>query len=266
MSSYIIGDLQGCYDKLKQLLTTINFCARTDYLYFTGDLVNRGGQSLEVLRFIYENRASMNSVLGNHDLHFLAEYEKKPEQRKNNQELERVYGAEDAPQLVNWLRHRPLMIELDQYLITHAGIDPAWDLPQSRQCARYLESLLKGHHYQNTLVNMYGNTPNRWQRQLKNDDRLRTIVNSFTRMRYCYPDGGLHFDYKGRIDERPSGLIPWFHQSTRISIDKTIVFGHWSALGFYQNSDVICLDTGAVWGHELLAMKLAQPLDFIYAN
>lgn len=255
MATYAIGDVQGCFESLTSLLTKINFDDSCDQLWFTGDLVNRGPQSLETLRFVYQHRENIISVLGNHDLHLLARYYGVRE--KNNDTLDEVLTAPDADELMHFLLRLPLLHTANNFCMSHAGIAPLWSIAKAKALAAEAEHELQ-HDTKNVLREMYGNEPDLWQENLTGYDRLRCIINYFTRMRYCYADGRLDFFCKKKLSKQPPELIPWFILRKQIIGDHDkIIFGHWAALeGITQEKNIFALDTGCVWGNCLSAMRL----------
>ena len=267
MSTYAIGDVQGCYDELQRLLDSLHFDPARDRLWFTGDLVNRGPKSLQTLRLAREFDAV--SVLGNHDLHLLAVSEGIDDHRGNSDTLGPVLAAHDRDELLAWLRARPLLhhdAELG-FAMIHAGLAPQWDLDTAKSCAAEVETVLRGPDYREFFAHMYGNEPDRWpapgEPALTGMDRLRFIVNCFTRLRYCGPDGRLALKAKGAPGTQPDGAIPWFEIPGRASRGTKIVFGHWSTLGYRAAEDVWALDTGCLWGGQLTALHLGpDPVAF----
>ncbi len=258
MSTYAIGDIQGCYDELQQLLQQIQFDPAEDTLWFTGDLVNRGPKSLETLRFVKGLGESAITVLGNHDLHLLAVWQNKHKHFNSNDGLRAVFEADDGEQLLQWLRVQPLMhydAKLD-YAMIHAGLPPQWDRDEALARAAEVEKVLRGRKFHEFLGHMYGNKPTRWSEKLDGWDRLRFIVNCFTRLRFCKADGKLEFKHKGEVKNAPEGYLPWFEVAPRNSRQQRLVFGHWSALGLYQQHNVHSIDTGCLWGGALTALQL----------
>lgn len=258
MTTYAIGDIQGCFVELGALLETIHFNPEKDCLWFTGDLVNRGPRSLDVLRFVKSLGAAQFTVLGNHDLHLLARaYDVQLPRRDDT--LDDILSAHDKIELIEWLRHRPLLHydkTLD-YVMTHAGLAPAWSLETARQLAQEVEVLLRGESPELFLKNMYGNTPDHWDENLSGFERYRCITNFLTRMRFCFADGRLDLAYKGEIAGKPNELIPWFDVPNRVNANEKIIFGHWAALnGKTDAPNIYALDTGCVWGNCLTAMRL----------
>ena len=261
MATYVIGDLQGCYDEFRALLDKLQFDPDQDQLWLCGDLVNRGPKSLDCLRFVRTIEHSVISVLGNHDLHLLAVSENAGSSRDAG--LQTLLDAPDANELIDWLRHRPLLHydnELD-YCLVHAGIYPRWTLSEARQYASELETVLRSDQYHDFFKHMYGDQPALWSEQLEGWDRLRFICNAFTRMRFCRSDGSLELSVKGSPDSPPPGCSPWFRFPQRTAIETTIFFGHWSTLGLRVESNIHALDTGCVWGGQLIAYEIGQPPD-----
>lgn len=257
MATYAIGDIQGCFHELMQLLERIAYDPSCDTLWFTGDLVNRGPRSLEVLRFVKGLGDGAVTVLGNHDLHLLAVSEGKHRHFKPSDTLDAVLRAEDREELMAWLRRQPLLHydpTLDRALV-HAGLAPQWDLPMAQACAAEVESVLRGPDYRDFIDHMYGNKPDRWSEDLRGWDRLRFAVNCFTRIRFVTGDGALDFAHKGALDSAGEHL-PWFRFPGRRSAAVPILFGHWSTLGFHGGDNVFALDTGCLWGGALTALRL----------
>jgi len=260
VATYAIGDVQGCFNQLEQLLQRIDFDPATDRLRFAGDLVNRGPRSLDVLRFVRSLGECAISVLGNHDLHLLAAAHglRKP---SKDDTLDEILQAPDREELLNWLRQLPMMHENPQsgLALVHAGFSPQWSLDDARLCARELESAIRGPRLRSFLKHMYGNSPKRWDDGLKGTDRLRYITNAFTRMRYCHKDGTLDFSEKKPPGQQSKGLRPWFAVPHRRNTDVPIAFGHWATLQTTQPLDPIHnvhhLDTGCVWGGTLSALR-----------
>ena len=254
---WAIGDIQGCYESLQKLLRAVAFDASHDTLWLAGDLVNRGPQSLEVLRFAYAHRERVKVVLGNHDLTLLAAYWGiKP----SNPTLDPVLNAPDAPELIEWLRRQPFL-HTDfalGYAMAHAGISPEFDLGTAQEYARRIEAKLQSDHAAEWLARMFEHGSPRFDRKAKPEDIDRYIVSAFTRMRYCYNDHRLDFKQKGAPtpEVHAKGMKPWFECGGRKPIELKIVFAHWSTLGLYRDEHVVCLDTGCVWGGKLTVMRL----------
>lgn len=257
MSIYAIGDIQGCFDELLKLLDTISFDSNKDQLWFVGDLVNRGPKSLETLRFVKSLGDGAVTVLGNHDLHLLAASCSAETENKQDS-LRQVLEAPDRDELIDWLRRRPLFHHNDEFFMVHAGLPPQWDSKIAQEMAVLAEQALRGPDYHVFLKQMYGNEPNLWSRELSGVDRLRFVINCFTRLRYCDNEGRLDFDFSGPPGTQPKHLLPWFEAPNRKSADMRIVCGHWSALGYYEASNCIAIDTGCLWGGQLTAVELGK--------
>lgn len=257
MARYAIGDIQGCCDELKALLARLDWSADRDEIWFVGDLVNRGPQSLETLRFVRALGANATVVLGNHDLHLLALAYGSKRKEKGGDTLEPILAAPDRDQLLEWLVTRPLAVydEPRGDFLVHAGLVPEWTPRGAAKLAREVEALLR--EDARTLFDaMYGNKPNRWDPALRGMDRLRFVINVFTRMRYVALDGTVDLKQKGAPGEQAEGFVPWFDAPERASRDVRVVCGHWSTLGLLRRKDVLALDTGCVWGGALTAVNL----------
>ncbi|MEX2482878.1 MAG: symmetrical bis(5'-nucleosyl)-tetraphosphatase [Gammaproteobacteria bacterium] len=263
MATYAVGDVQGCHRELMALLTAVDFAPGRDRLWLTGDLVNRGPQSAEVLRTIMALGDSAVCVLGNHDLHLLA-LALLPEHRPRRRDtLGDVLDAPDRDALIAWLRQRPLL-HVDTRLgvaMVHAGVPPQWTLSTAADCAREVEQTLRDPQAAvDFLRTMYGDTPVRWRSDVNGLERLRFITNCLTRMRYCTGSGDLDLAEKGPPRDDLDDLVPWYAMPGRCSRDTTIVFGHWSTLHLNaedcRRHNVYPLDTGAVWGESLTALRL----------
>ncbi len=262
MSTYCFGDIHGCYDELEKLLRIINYDCSKDQLWFVGDLVNRGPKSLEVLRLI-KTLPNTKIVLGNHDLHLLNFYYKIVD--FDAATLENILTAPDGKELVEWLRMQPLLHYSQEHncLLVHAGVYPAWNLAQSLTYAKEAENILHGANYLEFLKHMYGNQPTKWCDTLGDWERLRFIINAFTRMRLCDLAGNLEFNYTGDIQAIPPGYFPWFKISWRKLQNTKILFGHWAALqGETSESNAIALDTGCIWGGSLTALRIEDNVRF----
>lgn len=257
MATYAIGDLQGCYDSLLGLLDKLKFDKSKDTLWFAGDLVNRGTDSLATLRLVKSLGDRAVTVLGNHDLHLLAiAYGVKT---TRSPDLQQILDAEDKDELLHWLSTRPLLHHDPglNFTLAHAGIYPHWTLKQAQDCAGELEQILKT-NLAEFLNNMYGDKPEQWDNALTGFDRLRFICNCFTRMRYCHKDSSLDFTSNGAPGTIPEGAVPWFEVTTRKTSEQRLLFGHWSTLGMINKKDVYALDTGCVWGGKLTALRIDQ--------
>ena len=254
MATYAIGDVQGDYAALQGLLEKFEFNRDEDTVWFVGDLVNRGPDSLGVLRFVKDLGDRAITVLGNHDLHLLA-FASGAEGPRQRDTLQPILSAADRDELIDWLRERPLVHFEEGFLLVHAGILPEWDLATVLDLAAEVEAALRAPDYQTFLAGLYGNEPKRWDARLRGIDRLRLTINVLTRMRMLGDDGALDFAYKGHPNEAPRDLTPWF-ELPRASGSTAIVCGHWSALGLMLRDDLVALDSGCVWGRQLSAVRL----------
>ena len=247
MATYAIGDVQGCFDELQALLRKVEF-SNTDRLWFVGDLVNRGPKSLEVLRFVRDLGKRAVTVLGNHDLHLVAQYEG-VEKLKAKDTFQDVLAAADAGELVAWLRRQPLIHAEGGYALVHAGLLPQWSIAKAQRLGAEVSAALQAPEF---LAHMYGDKPDRWDDALTGWDRLRVIVNAMTRMRYCDRTGRMDLSRAGT--EPAKGYLRWFE--ARAPERTTVLFGHWSQLGLVVRPGFIGLDSGCIWGGRLSALRL----------
>jgi bis(5'-nucleosyl)-tetraphosphatase (symmetrical) len=250
MATYAIGDVQGCFDELTQLLAKVNF-EKADHLWFVGDLVNRGPKSLDVLRFVRDLGARAATVLGNHDLHLIAQHAGVERPHKGDT-FQDVLEAADADQLVDWLRTQPMVHVEGAYAMVHAGLLPQWSIDKAAALGKEVAAALAASDYRDFLKAMYGDKPDRWSDALSGWDRLRVIVNAMTRMRLCDRAGRIDLDGKGT--EPRQGYLRWYHARRRE--ERTLLFGHWSQLGLVAEPHVLGLDSGCVWGGALSALRL----------
>jgi bis(5'-nucleosyl)-tetraphosphatase (symmetrical) len=255
MAIYAIGDVQGCFAELQCLLEKLHFDPAADRLWFTGDLVNRGPQSLETLRFVRSLGNAAVTVLGNHDLHLLA-VAHGVSRTKHRDTFGDVLGAPDRDELLDWLRRRPLLHREGGFYLIHAGLPPQWSAEEAERHAAEVEAVLVGENYPEFFRHMYGDQPDLWSDSLTGWDRLRFVTNCLTRLRYCGRDGRVDLKQKGAPGSQPPSLMPWFAVPERRSQGANILFGHWSTLGFHAEQGVFCLDTGCLWGGELTALRL----------
>jgi bis(5'-nucleosyl)-tetraphosphatase (symmetrical) len=255
MSTYAIGDIQGCYDELVDLLDGIAFDPAKDRLWLVGDLVSRGPKSLETLRYVRGLGDAAITVLGNHDLNLLAVAAgvRKPHR---SDAVENVLDAPDRDELMDWLRTRSMMHVEGDYAMVHAGLLPQWSVSRAQELAGEVEAELRGPSHVELLTRMYGNSPTRWDETLTGYDRLRVIVNAMTRLRLCDADGNMELSHKTGPEGGPAGYMPWFEAPGRASAGTPIVFGHWAALGLKLTQDVLAIDSGCVWGRSLTAVRL----------
>jgi bis(5'-nucleosyl)-tetraphosphatase (symmetrical) len=257
VARYAIGDIQGCCDELKALLARCNYSADRDQLWFVGDLVNRGPKSLETLRFVRSLGANATVVLGNHDLHLLALAYGSKRKAKDGDTLDDILEAPDSEQLLEWLARRPLAVydEPRGDFLVHAGLAPEWTPRDAAKYAREVEAVLRD-DARSLFDSMYGNKPDKWDPASRGMDRLRFVINVFTRMRFCTRDGRVDLKAKVAPGEQPEDLVPWFDAPGRASRDVRVICGHWSTLGFKRRKDLLALDTGCVWGGSLTAVNL----------
>ncbi|MEO7773620.1 MAG: symmetrical bis(5'-nucleosyl)-tetraphosphatase [Steroidobacteraceae bacterium] len=257
MARYAIGDLQGCYTELRKLLAQLKFKSDRDQVWFTGDLVNRGPESLEALRFVRDLGDNAITVLGNHDLHLLAQWRKPGRGPKKKDTLDAVLTAPDRESLLQWLASRPLLHLQGRDLLVHAGLVPQWSAKQARGYAREVERAIAD-DIDAALAEMYGDRPDRFDESLHGADRWRCIVNICTRMRLCSADGRIDTKSKGGPVDASGEFAPWYKHDAEWKKDTRVIFGHWSTLGFYDDDSVLCLDTGCVWGGTLTAVNLDE--------
>ena len=263
MSTYVIGDIQGCYRALRKLLKSVSFSPTRDKLWCVGDLINRGPDSLSTLRFLQDIDDATEIVLGNHDLHFIAINEGcAPPRTKDT--LSKLLKAKDCQSLSDWLRKKPLVhyASLDteegicNFLMVHAGVAPNWSVQKTLNLAAEVEYALQDKDYRRFLSHMYGNQPSLWYDKLRDLDRLRVITNYLTRIRFCDDMGQLQLSIKEGLETAPSGFQPWYEYE-KITPEATILFGHWAAIeGITGKKKIHALDTGYVWGRELTLLRL----------
>jgi len=262
MSTYAIGDVQGCQQELLSLLNEIEFDESRDHLWFTGDLVNRGPASLDTLRFVKQLGDRAIIVLGNHDLHLLAIANGQTQYMHRDDTVDEILNADDRDELLLWLRQLPLMHQDRElgFILIHAGLAPQWSIDQASAYALEVETTLRSDNYREYFANMYGNSPDKWSEDLRGWDRLRVITNYFTRLRYCDMQGKMEFSEKNSPGHQASPYQPWFEIENRVNRDHKLLFGHWAALRNYKvdfrKYNVYSLDTGCLWGGELSALRL----------
>ncbi|GJL65629.1 MAG: bis(5'-nucleosyl)-tetraphosphatase, symmetrical [Nitrospirales bacterium] len=256
MSTYVIGDIQGCFKALRKLVKRIQFDAACDRLWLVGDLVNRGPDSLAVLRYIKDLGPAAVTVLGNHDLHLLAIWSGVAKLHHKDT-LAEVLSAPDCDELLTWLRFRPIIHLENGYLMLHAGILPQWTAAQAVVLAREVEAALQSENFVELLPYIYFRQPHIvWSKNLLYHDRLSFSANVLTRLRMCAPDGAPDFSFKGLPDQAENGFVPWFQAPGRSISHEVVIFGHWSALGLYIHDKLLGLDSGCVWGRALTALRL----------
>lgn len=260
MRSFIIGDIQGCYSALRRLLDLVGFDPANDRLWGAGDLIGRGPESLQTLRFFSSLGDKASSVLGNHDLHFLAVHLgiKSP---KTQDKFDLILDADDRDELAHWLRHRPMTWMPDaQTLLCHAGLYPGWTINQAAAFGTEVEQVLRSPDWMSLLEKMYTNDAKSWSNQLCGHERLVFIINALTRMRWVTEDFKLDLQTKSGLSNLPKGLFPWFsHPQRQLLQQQRVLFGHWAALeGKTGQSNCIALDTGYIWGGKLSAFELSS--------
>ncbi len=264
MAAYLVGDVQGCDAPLGRLLQALAFSASRDTLYVLGDLVNRGPASAAVLRRLMAMGTSARCLLGNHDMHLLAcaHGVRRPHKRDT---LDDILAAPDRGAMLDWLRRQHLALHETvsgrTLLMVHAGVLPQWTAARTLELAHELQQVLRGDGLGDFLHAMYGNAPDRWSDTLHGHDRLRVIINALTRLRFCKADGQMEFDSKDSAATAPAGYMPWFDVPGRATAADTVVFGHWSTLGWLDRQDIVCMDTGCVWGGPLSALRVSPQLD-----
>jgi bis(5'-nucleosyl)-tetraphosphatase (symmetrical) len=257
MTTWAIGDIQGCHDELRALVAQLGFRADRDQLWLTGDLVNRGPRSLETLRYVRSLGDNAITVLGNHDLHLLAVAYATKRKIKSADTIEDILAARDRDTLLEWLLSRPLIHHdaARQTLLLHAGLVPQWHADTAVSLAREVEAALKKDP-RGLFDEMYGDQPDKWSDGLKGMDRLRFAINALTRLRICTRDGRVDLKMKGGTKDIRAPFKPWFEWDNRESRGQRVIFGHWSALGFVHTQGVVGLDTGCVWGGSLTALDI----------
>ena len=258
MAVYAIGDVQGCYSRLARLLDKIQFDQTCDKLWFCGDLVNRGPESLQTLRFVRSLGQSAITVLGNHDLHLLAIFHTGTAVSESSS-LAEILTSPDCEELINWLQSQPLVHydEKLKFLLVHAGIHADWDIPQAIKYANEVEKVYQCDNSKYFFRQMYGDQPDRWSDDLKGIKRLRCITNILTRLRFYTPDGRLEYKAKGSPRQHASaGLTPWFERNLRLNSPVRIIFGHWSTLKVGVYGQHFAIDGGCVWGRRFYALEI----------
>jgi bis(5'-nucleosyl)-tetraphosphatase (symmetrical) len=256
MAVFAIGDIQGCFSELERLLDKINFNTNTDQLWFVGDLVNRGPQSLKTIQFVRALGDSAKCVLGNHDVYLIACHVG-VQTCKPKSSLSQILQHRQADDIIDWLRFQPLLHHDPKlnWLMVHAGLIPQWDLVTAKKCAHEVETQFQSTNYAKFLKRAYGDTPHQWNSKLSKHDRWRVSLNAFTRLRLCDQQGRMDFNYKGTLGDQDEHLHAWF-DVPRKSEDLNIIFGHWSALGLKQTKNLLGLDTGCLWGGRLTAARI----------
>lgn len=255
MSTYAIGDIQGCFTALTQLLAKIQFNPSQDRLWLVGDLVNRGPDSVQVLQWAMGLGERVVTVLGNHDLHLLAVSEGFVAAHRGDT-LDEILAIPERAELLDWLRRQRMIYAEGDWVLVHAGLLPQWSVKKALRLGQEVEAALRADNYRDFLRHLYGNQPDRWEEDLSGMDRLRVITNAMTRLRVCSETGVMDFKHKGAVQDRPKNTLPWYAVPGRKSAKANIIFGHWSALGLSVGSRHVALDTGCLWGGHLTALRL----------
>lgn len=253
MATYAVGDIQGCWDTLNELLDYVKFDEKRDAVIALGDLVNRGPKSLEVLRWA-KSHDYVRTVLGNHDLHLVGRY--LGLRGKSTDTFDDVLAADDVDELIEWMCAQPFLIEEGDYAMVHAGLNPTWDWETCRALAAELTEALSPENRRTFLEASYQKPPPQWDDALEPPARWAALFHTFTRMRVCKKRGKMDLEYKGGLKGAPSGYAPWYEYKSPRGKKPTVLFGHWSALGFYDAGTAVCLDSGCVWGGDLTALRL----------
>ena len=259
MARIAIGDVQGCLPELRDLLHNVDYRSDRDELWFVGDLVNRGPDSLGTLRFVRSLGDGARVVLGNHDLHLLAVAFGGHRALRDDDTLDDILAAPDRDPLLEWLLSRPLAVRVGDDLMVHAGVVPQWSGEDVVSLAHEVEHALRSDP-ERLFAFMYGNRPDQWSADLEGADRLRFIINVLTRLRYCRADGRIDLKMKGAPGSQETGWLPWFEAPNRQTARLRLITGHWSTLGLIDRPDLLTLDTGCVWGGALTAVSLDQPM------
>lgn len=254
MATYAIGDVQGCAQQLQRLVDRINFNPVSDRLWFVGDLVNRGPDSVGVLRFIKSLGSSTSVVLGNHDLFLVAAAEDIVALRPKDT-IHDVLAADDRRELIDWLRSRPFHHREQAFLMVHAGLLPQWTVEEAVKLAAEAETALRGSDYRGFLQELFPGPPPQWNPSLTGNRRSASIARVLTKLRTCTPAGEMS-DFSGPLEKVPSGYFPWFRIPDRRNTDGTIITGHWAALGLHLEENLLAIDSGCVWGRQLTAVRL----------
>ena len=258
MRKIVIGDVQGCFDELMKLLDKLNFNSANDHLILLGDIVGRGPKSLEVIEYLYSIDHCVVLTLGNHDLHLLAMAIAGISNYENDESLNQIMNSRNKIQLIEWLRHQPIMYEEeDSSIMVHAGIHPSWNIDQTRKYAQEIEDLIRGRKAKKVLARMY--TDDSWSLNSEGHSRINGIINCFTRIRFIDDNGVCNFKEKNSPTFVSRPLIPWFEYKDFKILDREIFFGHWSQLNYFRRENILCLDGGCLWGGELIGGLLEKP-------
>ena len=257
MATYAVGDLHGCFAAFRRLLAAIQFKPGADAIVQVGDLVNRGPQSAETVRWMMENESSAAVVLGNHDIHLLAVRDGFAKARKCDAGILQLLAQPDADDMCEWLRKQPLAIRLNENdIVVHAGLLPQWTPDFAQALADECAEIISGKQWKTLGAKLYGDSPNKWGADLKQPGRFRVAVNALTRMRACTAAGEMIFPFAGKPNELPPNGMAWFDAPEKMWGECRVIFGHWSALGFVSRPNLLALDTGCFWGGTLTAVRL----------
>jgi len=261
MATFAIGDVQGCYKEFRKLLNEINFNTQKDTLWLTGDLVNKGPQSLDVIKYVMDLDDKAITVLGNHDFYLIASYFKADPWPHSTNLFDDILSHNDSSEIIRWLRHQKI-IHLDhelKYILVHAGIHPEWKTKEILPLSSKIEFSLKGDHCKKFIESLWTNEPRNWNKSLEEKEKLIFAVNVFTRMRYLKKD--LSLDFQEKLDPsnvKSSNLIPWYEFKSNAYKGYRTIIGHWSTLGFRETGNLISIDTGCVWGNKMTAIKIEK--------
>ena len=261
MSTFAIGDIQGCYKEFRKLLSEINFNTKKDTLWLTGDLVNKGPQSLDVIKYVMDLNDKAITVLGNHDFYLIASYFKADSWPNNANLFNDILSHKDSSEIIGWLRCQKIM-HLDnelKHILVHAGIHPEWETTEILSLSSKIEFLLKGEHCKKFIESLWTNDPRYWSKNLDEKEKIIFAVNVFTRMRYLKKDLSLDFQEKlNPSSAKSSNLIPWYEFKSNAYKEYKTIIGHWSTLGFLETENLISIDTGCVWGNKMTAIKIEK--------
>ena len=258
MTAYAIGDIQGCYKNFMCVLEQVDFNPKYDTLWVAGDMVNRGPENLATLKYLISLGDRVKTVLGNHDLHLLATAFNTRDMKPSDT-FDDILNSREFDDIIAWLRHQPLLTvsPSPEFVMVHAGIPPIWSLEEAQERAREVEQILRSHQISDFLDHMYGNEPDTWSDELTGFERLRTITNYFTRMRFCDPNGKLEFTATAGAEQGPEGFLPWYAYPNRKTKEHRLIFGHWAGIEGHTNTpNVHALDTGCVWGRKITLLNL----------
>ncbi len=256
MTTWAVGDIQGCFEPFQRLLAKISWSSKRDRLWLAGDLVNRGPDSLSVLRWAREHDDRVQAVLGNHDIYLLARALGALEEKKSSDTVQPILKAKDGAKLVSWLRAQPLLVRRDDTVMVHAGLYPTWSLDQAQRLSKEVSKVIQGRDAAPFLASTFAERPRRWDRKAKRCERLNAALTVMTRLRCLTASGDIDYSFAGRLDQLPKGLTPWWRVKRRKSRGARVVFGHWAAIGVHREAGAWGIDSGCVWGGKLTAIRL----------